>query len=154
MPGAIRTILVPHDFSAHSHAAYARAEQLARLSGASIHLLHVVNSPMLHAVTPAGPLHLALPDVVTKAARLEAAELLHEIASHSRCQVAVHVSEGLPADEICELAEEVAADLIVMGTHGREGLSNLLHGSVAQRTQRRARCAVLTVREPVEARQA
>jgi nucleotide-binding universal stress UspA family protein len=152
MPGAIRKILVPHDFSPLSRAAFARAEQLAQLSGASIHLLHVLSSPMLHAVTPAGPLHLALPDVVTEGARLEAEELLREIASQSRCEVELHVCEGLPTDMICEVAEKVAADLIVMGTHGREGLSSFLLGSVAERTLRRAPCSVLTVRESHEGR--
>lgn len=146
MPGTIRTILVPLDFSPLSREAFAYAEQLAQLSGASIHLLHVANPPMLHAVTPAGPFHLTLPEVVTEAARLEADAQLREIASRSRCEVEVHVCEGQPTDVICEFAEKVGADLIVMGTHGREGLSNFLLGSVAERTQRRAPCAVLTVR--------
>ena len=154
MPGTIRTILVPHDFSLHSRAAFARAEQLARLSGASIHLLHVLHAPLLHAVTPAGPFHLALPNVVIEGARLEAEGLLREIASRSRCEVKVHVSEGLPTDVICDFAEDLAADLIVMGTHGREGLSHFLLGSVAERIQRRAPCSVLTVREPSEGRRA
>ena len=152
MPGAIRTILVPHDFSPLSRAAFARAEELAQLSGASIHLLHVVNSPLLHAVTPAGPFHLVLPEVVTEGARLEARQLLREIASESRCDVEVHVCEGQPTDVICEYADKIDADLIVMGTHGREGLSSFLLGSVAERTQRRAPCSVLTVREPQESR--
>ena len=154
MTGTIRTILVPYDFSSHSRAAFARAEQLARLSGASIHLLHVLNSPMLYAATPAGPFHLALPNVVMEGARLEAEELLREIASRSPHDVEVHVSEGLPTDAICDFAENLAADLIVMGTHGREGLSHFLLGSVAERAQRRAPCSVLTVREPFEARRA
>ena len=89
MPATIRTILVPHDFSPLSQAAFARAEELARLSGASIHLLHVVNSPLLHAVTPAGPFHLVLPEVVTEGARLEAHALLREIATESSCDVAL-----------------------------------------------------------------
>lgn len=152
MPGTIRTILVPHDFSPLSREAFARAEELAQLSGASIHLLHVVNSPMLHALTPAGPLFLTLPDVVTEGALLEAEEHLNQIASRSPCDVEVHVCEGLPTDVICEFAEMVAADLIVMGRHGREGVSNFLLGSVAERTQRRAPCAVLAVREARAAR--
>src|SRR5688572_15161436 len=106
MPGAIRTILVPHYFSPLSRAAFARAEELAQLSGASVHLLHVVNSPLLHAVTPAGPFHLVLPEIVTEGARLEARQLLREIASESRCDVEVHVCEGQPTDVICEYADK------------------------------------------------
>jgi universal stress protein A len=146
LPGPIQTILVPHDFSSHARAAFAHAEELAQLSDASLHLLHVVSSPMLHALTPSGAVHLALPDVVLEGARLEAEGLLREIARHSRRDVEVHVSEGLPTDVICEVAEEVSADLIVMGTHGREGLAHFLLGSVAERTLRRAHCPVLTVR--------
>ncbi len=145
---SLRTILVPHDFSPQSRAAFSQAEQLAQLSGACIHLLHVVHAPMLHALTPSGPLDLALPEVVVAGARLEADELLSRIADDSREKVEVHVIEGLPTDAICGLAEEIRADLIVMGTHGREGLSHFLLGSVAERTLRRAPCPVLTVRAP------
>jgi len=151
MPNRIRTILVPHDFSPQSDAAFARAEQLAELANASVHLLHVLHAPMLHAPTPAGPLQLALPDAVLEGARLEAGELLREIARHSEREVSVQLAEGPPTDVICEVAEEVSADLIVMGTHGREGLAHFLLGSVAERTLRRASCPVLTVRAPRKA---
>jgi nucleotide-binding universal stress UspA family protein len=143
---SLRTILVPHDFSSPSDAAFALAEELAQLSGACLHLLHVVHAPMLHALTPTGPLDLALPEVVLVGARLEAEELLSRAAVDSRQKVEVHVLEGLPTDAICTLAEKIGADLIVMGTHGREGLSHFLLGSVAERTLRRAPCPVLTVR--------
>jgi nucleotide-binding universal stress UspA family protein len=143
---SLRTILVPHDFSPQSDAAFSMAEQLSELSGACLHLLHVVHAPMLHALTPTGPLDLALPEVVLTGARLEADELLNRIAADSQQKVEVHVIEGLPTDAISTLAEEIRADLIVMGTHGREGLTHFLLGSVAERTLRRAPCPVLTVR--------
>lgn len=148
---SLRTILVPHDFSPPSRAAFALAEELADLADARIHLLHVVHTPMLHAVTPSGPLQLALPDVIVIGAAHEAGETLHKIADESRRDVEVHVTRGLPTDAICTAADELQADLIVMGTHGREGLSHLLLGSVAERTLRRAPCPVLTVRAAAEA---
>ena len=151
MPGRIRSILVPHDFSPQSDAALARAEQLAELANATVHVLHVLHPPMLHASTTAGPLQLTLPDAVLEGARLEAQELLREIASHSGQDVVVHVAEGRPTDVICEVAEQVSADLIVMGTHGRKRLAQLLLGSVAERTLRQASCPVLTVRAPSDA---
>jgi nucleotide-binding universal stress UspA family protein len=52
---------------------------------------------------------------------------------------------------ICEVAEQVSADLIVMGTHGRKRLAQLLLGSVAARTLQQASCPVLTVRAPSDA---
>ncbi len=59
------------------------------------------------------------------------------------------VRRGQPSDVICDFAEEEGADLIVMTTHGRSGLSRLLMGSVAEHVLRHAPCPVLTVRTPV-----
>ena len=56
----------------------------------------------------------------------------------------MHVGE--PGEVICWLAEQQACDLIVMGTHGRQGLLHLLMGSVAEYVMRHARCPVVTVR--------
>jgi nucleotide-binding universal stress UspA family protein len=57
---------------------------------------------------------------------------------------------GEPATAIVEDAEKEGADLIVMGTHGRTGLSRLLMGSVAEAVVRRAKCPVLTVKHPAQ----
>jgi universal stress protein A len=146
-----RTLLVPHDFSAPSRAAFGVAEQLAGLAGGRIHLVHAVETPVLHAVTPSGPLDLALPDVVVAGALLEAEKLLLELAGASRSDVRVHVVEGVPPEIICGIAERLPADLIVMATHGREGLAHLLLGSVAERTLRCAPCPVLVVPSRSEA---
>ena len=150
-PAHIRRILVPHDFSEHSDAALAHADGLARLSRASLHLLHVIQPPPLHAVTPAGPVQIAMPVEVTDAARIEARELLRRIARSSRADAQVHVEEGSPTAVICRFAERHRTDLIVMGTHGRAGLAHLLLGSVAERVLRRAPCPVLTVRAQLAA---
>ena len=50
------------------------------------------------------------------------------------------------SDEILRVADEIRADLIVLGTHGRKGLSRLLLASVAEQVLRRGKCPVLTVR--------
>ena len=55
---------------------------------------------------------------------------------------------GDPATAVVELADEEAVDMIVMGTHGRTGLSRLLMGSVAEAVVRRAKCPVLTFKQP------
>jgi nucleotide-binding universal stress UspA family protein len=55
---------------------------------------------------------------------------------------------------ILRVAEEIHADLIVMGTHGRTGLGRLLMGSVAEQVVRRAPCPVLTMKAPFPAEQA
>jgi nucleotide-binding universal stress UspA family protein len=68
-----------------------------------------------------------------------------------RLEVRHRLAEGDPAEEILRAAEEEGADLIVMGTHGRGGLSRLLMGSVAEAVMRKALCPVLTVRGPIPA---
>lgn len=62
--------------------------------------------------------------------------------------VVPEVRVGEPAEQILALAQEVMADLIALGTHGRRGLKRLVYGSVAERVSREAPCAVLIAREP------
>ena len=144
----LRSILVPHDFSPESRAAFALADELAGMANARIHLLHVVNAPALLALPPAGPFDVATPEATSPGAVAAAEDTLRAIACCAHHDVEVHVSEGLPTDTICHVADEVHADLIVMGTHARASFSHLLLGSVAERTLRRAPCPVLTVRAP------
>jgi len=59
------------------------------------------------------------------------------------------VTNGVPFMEILRISEELGADLIVMGTHGRGGLAHIMIGSVAERVVRKARCPVLTVKRHV-----
>jgi nucleotide-binding universal stress UspA family protein len=63
--------------------------------------------------------------------------------------VEYHLLEGEPAEEIVRLAKSNNIDLIIMGSHGRTGLSRLLMGSVAEQVVRRAECAVLTIKHPI-----
>jgi nucleotide-binding universal stress UspA family protein len=61
--------------------------------------------------------------------------------------VETRIVTGIPFEDIARVARELPADLIIMGTHGRTGMSHLLLGSVAERVLRRAPCPVLTVRK-------
>jgi nucleotide-binding universal stress UspA family protein len=67
----------------------------------------------------------------------------------SQLAVSRHLLDGDPANTICEFAKDNAADLIVMGSHGRTGLGRLLMGSVAELVVRRASSPVLTVKRPI-----
>ncbi len=60
------------------------------------------------------------------------------------------VDDTAISSAICDAAEKLEADLIVMGTHGRTGLAHVFLGSVAERTLRNACCPVLAVRAPEE----
>ena len=140
-----QTFLVPHDFSDDAEAALEAAVELARRLDAQLHLLHVYQQP----VDVLSPYGVAIPPNVGPELRAAAQSRLQKIAARiSGVRIEVHVAEGPPALVITEQAQALAADLVVMGTHGRTGLRHLLLGSVAERTMRTAPCPVLTVKTP------
>ena len=146
----IRTILVPMDFSAHSEKALSTAVDLARKFEARIHLLHCYRIDVF-ALLPYGPQYTAdLPEDFDRGIREAARKKLRERSAavvSEGISVEDHLSGQLPSDAILRIAEEVSADLIVMGTRGLTGLKHVLLGSVAERTIRAAPCPVLTVKD-------
>lgn len=137
-----RTILHPTDFSDAAEAAFHLACSLARDHGSRIEILHVV-TPATVAYTEG----VMLPP--TEDIKDELWAKLDTIKPTAEIDVARHMVEGEPATEILRLAQETNADLIVMGTHGRRGLTRFLMGSVAEEVVRKAICPVLTVKVPV-----
>jgi universal stress protein A len=142
---AIQRILVASDFSDGANLAFATALELATKLGASIHVLNVVEDPLLPAaVSPdVHAFDLArLRDAVVNDGERRMAEI---VKAHPDALLTTEVVHGRPASTIVETAAREKFDLIVVGTHGRGGVSRLM-GSVAERVVRMARCAVLTVR--------
>jgi nucleotide-binding universal stress UspA family protein len=139
----IRTILHPTDFSDHAAYAFRLACALARDYGAKIIVLHVAEPPV--AVYGEGVI-VPVVDPIHDALRKK----LHNIRAPNPEEVDVEylLAEGDPRVEILEMAKEQPCELIVMGTHGRTGLSRLIMGSVAEEVVRKAPCPVLTVRTP------
>jgi universal stress protein A len=132
----IQRILCPVDFSPISSNALAYAERLASSMGAKLVLLHAFDMPATATYAdvqnPANPtVRQLLDDLPLSLPETMAARVLHA---------------GPPGQVICWLAQDRGCDLIVMGTHGRTGLTHLLLGSVAEYVVRHARCPVLTVR--------
>ena len=78
--------------------------------------------------------------------RLERYQAAHPTQKGASLSVVTHVRLDEPAEEIAQLAADLEADLVVVGTHGRRGLSRVLMGSVAEGVVRLAPCAVLVVR--------
>ena len=142
---AIRTILVPIDFSSHSLAALERARDLARSTGSGLHLLHCYEVP-----TPGfDQYRLALPETVWERIREGAERRLTELARKATAAGFAVTSElcaDPPGQAIAAVARRIGADLVVMGTHGNTGVKHLLLGSVAERTVRTAPCSVLVVK--------
>jgi len=137
----IHVILHPTDFSEQSHHAFRLACALARDHGSRLVLLHVVPPPV--AMAGEG-LVLPAPDPADEGVW----HLLHQLDVPTGILALRQVEQGDAAGEILRVAEEVNADLIVMGTHGRTGLPRLLMGSVAEKVLRRALCPVLVVKAP------
>ena len=141
-------ILVPVDFSEHSDTAVRHATMFAQRVNGSIELLHVVEDPFVsgawsaEAFTPNIP---ELLDQVIANARVRLDALRSAVASEG-VTLTANVVTGRPAQAIVERARSGAFGLIVMGTHGRTGVSHLFLGSVAERVVRTAPCPVLTVR--------
>jgi len=141
-----RRILMATDFSPVSEAAVEEAARLARESGATLWILHVYQSPAVAAV-PYMPADSYLESLV--AARTEAETRMQRLLSRDALrdlQVRAVVTKGLPGSQIVETAIREKADLIVMGTHGRRGVTRFLLGSVAAMVIAVAPCPVLTIR--------
>ena len=142
-----RTILVPTDFSQASEHALAHAQALARSFGGSLHLLHVVPDPVLASAWSEAYAY----DLTTLGERLRAEaqqQLAERAGAIGDVPVTTEALVGSPAALIALTAAERGVDLIVMGTHGRGGLTHFFMGSVAERIVRSAPCPVLTVRGP------
>jgi nucleotide-binding universal stress UspA family protein len=145
----LRRILVPVDFSQHSQTALAFAAALAERFGAELVLLHVVQDLALFLPEADTGMPVVMPptEQMTAAVREGLTRFLRDNRLEGR-KVCEEVREGPPHAEIVAYAAENAIDLIVMGTHGRTGLSHMLLGSVTERVVRTAPCPVLTVRHP------
>jgi nucleotide-binding universal stress UspA family protein len=142
----IKKLLVPTDFSSYNDAAFDYAQKLAAESGAVLYVAHVdelsdVNPEMadtkyLYASALGGD------------DRRKVRERLRRIRPTLDGIVCKHhYLLGLPAEEILQFAKQEGIDLIVMGSHGRTGLSRLLMGSVAESVMRKATCAVLDIKQ-------
>ena len=143
---AFRRILHPTDFSRASAPALRRAVALARACRAPLVLLHVMTPPS--PFIGEGTLPSSYADLLSLARRSARRRLAAVFGRVRRTGVRAQAifAEGLPAAEILRAVRRTRADLIVMGTHGRTGVSRVFMGSVAERVVRESRCPVLTVR--------
>jgi nucleotide-binding universal stress UspA family protein len=142
-----RHILVATDFSECSSIALDTAIELAGRYGAALTLVHVFALPV-YPYMDIVPMAI---DIETPA-REAADEELHKALAAARTQLpsarAVLKQAGAVWEQILVTAREVGADLIVLGTHGRTGVSHALIGSVAERVVRHSPVPVLTVCRP------
>lgn len=140
----LKRILVPVDFSPTSEAALSYGIALARAFDAKLFLLHVPQHPGVAAETeyPIGIYETMKNAASQRLGGLLTAEEMHELQPEYAMRV------GHAPDEIVQFAADHGVSLIVMGTHGREGVARVMIGSVAETVVRRASCPVLTVHSP------
>lgn len=138
----LQTILHPTDLLPESHAAFEAAVTLAKLSGGTVHVLHVIPPPAV--VTTDGKLSDPTDPSVGQA--WEEFKGKAATAGVPVNFVALVSEQAGAVSEILGKVDESHCDLIVMATHGRTGLRRLIWGSVAEETVRRAKPPVLVVK--------
>lgn len=148
----IRSILLPTDFSECANYALSYSAELARIFGARIICVNVIEPvvPTVGYTGMAEPLPIAdISEQLEDSAERE----LPKIAGCDECagldieEVIVH---GEASSEIVRVARERGVDLIVISSHGRTGLGRILFGSTAEAVVRHATCPVLVVKPPPE----
>ena len=146
---ALNRILVPTDFSENSDVALKYAMALADLTGASLHVLHVLQNPL--GAGWAAEVYVPPPAEFFERIEQDAREHLNGLLideQKGKYRAELVCLNGSPFLEIIQFAKQQTIDLIVIGTHGRGAVSHMLMGSVAERVVRKAPCPVLTVRHP------
>ncbi len=144
-------ILVPIDFSDYSTEALQHARELASRFNSELHLLTITEAwPPATAVT--GETYPLYRDYVLEA-NAKATGQLNELATAIAGSTPIRhaARSGHVEHEILKYIEEEQIDLVVLGTHGRTGLSHWLLGSVAEKVVRHATCPVMVVRRRPEA---
>jgi nucleotide-binding universal stress UspA family protein len=140
-----RAIVCATDFSEPAEAALRRAVDLASPSAIPVHLVHVFRYPYIDYPWYSDTVPDAIMDDVREGAARRLAEEARKVEAGG-VSVTTHLLEGMPAQAIARVVEEVGADLLVLGTKAHHGLAHLVLGSVAERTARQVPCDVLIVK--------
>ena len=138
-----RSIVIATDGSENTQKAISYGIKLAKLSGATVHALHVVNTSSISQSWTAG--WETMYELLKKEGQKAVSEV-KEYGEASGVDVKEVLLEGHPSKEIIDFAENNDIDLIVMGTLGKTGLDRFLMGSVAETVVRNSKVPVLVVR--------
>ena len=146
-PHRFNRILLPIDFSRPSLKAIPYALAISRQFGADVHLLHVTD-----VAQQPPPTLLTLPLVPQSEWNRRFMKRLQTLARKYRTDGKISALEprtGTAYEEICDVARELKADLIVIATHGYSGYKRMFLGSTAERVVQHSRCPVLVVRQHI-----
>lgn len=143
----LKKILCPVDHSECSYLALKYAISLALKDKAKLYLMHVIDTRLydteIYKFSPYQNQELDVSKI-----REDLMKSLPE-GTLDVLEVETIVVKGVPFQEIISTVREIGADIIVIGTHGRTGLSHIMMGSVAEKVVQKASCPVLTVRMPL-----
>jgi nucleotide-binding universal stress UspA family protein len=142
----LKKILCPVDHSECSYLALKYAISLALKDEAKLYLMHVIDSRLYDTEIYKFSPH-KLSEIDESKIREDLMKSLPE-GTTDVLEVETLVVKGVPFNEIINAATEINVDIIVIGTHGRTGLSHVMLGSVAEKVVRKSLCPVLTVRMP------
>jgi universal stress protein A len=144
-----RNILVPIDLDDSAAQVLDYAAVLANKLDATLHVVHVVPWPLLGAEVPVAMTETAMNEIIGRER-----PAFNELVAARTAKLplgSATLKTGDARTAILAVAEELHAELIVMGTHGRRGVSRLVLGSVAESVVRAAPCPVLLVRSGLAA---
>lgn len=145
----ITNVLVATDFSDASESALLYGREFARTFGATLHVLHVVENPMMWAGPESSGVDFARLQAEVEAGAQNTLDRIVTAEDRQQLQAVTAIRTGnSTAFEIAGYAKGEGIDIILMGTHGRGVMRHLLMGSVAEKVVRIAPCPVLTVRHP------
>jgi nucleotide-binding universal stress UspA family protein len=144
--GDPETVLVPTDGSATANAAADHAIRLAATTGASVHVVHVVDLTAAHGEYESRDIF----DALEASGRRAVDSVVHRARETDVSSVEASVMSGTPARGILDYATDRDIDLVVMGTQGRSGLERYLLGSVTEKVVRLADTPILSVAPPEE----
>lgn len=146
MPANVKKILFPTDFSDMANGALPAAVSFAKLYGATLHIVHVVEnifdiSGFYVPHLPADEMYENMKEYAEKELQNSLSERITDAVETATCILA-----GSPADQIVEYANNNEIDIIVIASHGRSGLEHLFFGSVTEKVLRKCKCSILVVK--------
>ncbi|SFB98347.1 Nucleotide-binding universal stress protein, UspA family [Marinospirillum celere] len=143
-----KTLLFATDFSEGASSAVDQALSLAQLTGARLHLYHVITelADKRRRFIPADVIDTFITEI-TRHAQEDMQAFHDRHFAKASFPVTTEVEVGTGYEDILAEADKIKADLIILGTHGRTGIEKVLVGSTAERVVRNSKVPVLTVRD-------
>jgi nucleotide-binding universal stress UspA family protein len=141
-------LLVALDTSEHSRAALAEVRRLSWPAGTRVTLLSVVRTDLFVYADFYAPVVTEIEGLVAEDRKRAEAFLAEQAKALAPFAVETRVEQGDARMVICDVAKELAADWVIVGSHGRRGFQKLVLGSVASHVVTHAPCSVLVVKRP------